>query len=1307
MRIRRLSVLATGLVCSFILAGIANADDAALRRDVLDGIEMIEQESGHTWVVTQRSEGRFPAANNGESRGQWQRDGYVRLDGGPLAIIRKDDKIAVQVDDMWMTVEQAKQRTRSGRRRQTTTYDELLSQSELPTVLLRDYLNRATGFRRDGDVISATLSVADAATLFFPPDATGPGAAGNQGNGSGRAPLRDASGTVTVELADKAVVSISVQATGAIRQRGEDREVSRSVTTTFDIAAKAEMDVPSDAREIIEAQLAGRPSNVFVPEAGFQRLFNGYDLTGWSGDAAFWSVVDGAIVGRTTRDKPTRGNTFVIAKQAGDESDRDLVVDDFELRLSYRITPNNDTGFANSGIQYRSVARGNFVVAGYQADFEAGKTYSGILYDEAGGAGGRGIMAARGEAVAWAADGTKRVTGSVGSSEEIQANIKQDDWNEYVIIAHGNRLQHFINGKQTIDVIDDADGKRLSSGILALQLHAGEPMTVAFKNIRIKSLSSPENTAASNTTVAAGFRLEQLYVVPKEREGSWVATCIDDKGRMIVSDQNGKLYRFELPQPGQVVRIEPQPIDLQIGGAHGLLYAFDSLYVMVNEGSLTHGLYRVTDTNGDDDFDDVRLLKAINGGGEHGLHAVIPSPDGQSLYVVCGNQTRYFDMDASLVPLHWGEDELLPRLETGFMAGVRAPGGFIARTDPDGKTWELIAHGFRNEFDIAFNRDGELFTFDADMEWDIGDPWYRPTRVNHVISGAEFGWRSGAGKWPDYYFDSFGAVVNVGPGSPTGVSFGYGSKFPAKYQNALYISDWSFGKLYAVHLTPDGGSYAGELEEFVTGQPFPITDVIVNPHDGAMYMTVGGRGTQSALYRVTYTGTESTTPSNNPAASIGLQVRRKLEGFHGRAVAGSVDEIWPNLAHEDRAIRFAARVALEWQDPTLWRQRALDERDPRTAIAAIAALARVTSKDQIHRDPNDPPVAREVQEQMLMTLDRVGWNALADADKVDLLRALTVVFTRTGKPAESVRREVVARCEPLFPTQSRELNHLLANLLVYLDAPTAAEKLVRAMQQGLTQEEQIDYALSLRVLKNGWTMELREAYFRWFVETASNYRGGNTFASSLRTMRENAIATLTEEERNGLQTLLDQVPESKSPAEMLAQRKFVKEWTLNELVPIVVEGLKGGRDFEQGRRVYGAVACASCHRFNQDGGLAGPELTGVAGRFSVRDLLESVVEPSKVISDQYAAIRIVTKQGRIVTGRIGNLSGDSFSVVENMLNPGDMTGVRRQDIETIEPSKVSVMPAGLLNTLEQEEILDLVAYLLSRGDTRHRFFEPR
>jgi len=213
-------------------------------------------------------------------------------------------------------------------------------------------------------------------------------------------------------------------------------------------------------------------------KGGVKILFNGKDLSGWSGNPDLWSVKDGAIVGQTTEAHPAKGNTFLIWTNGN--------VGDFELHFSYKIVPNNDKGFGNSGVQYRSkiLDTNNWVVGGYQADFEAGATYSGILYEEKMT---RGIMAARGEKVLWNKDCKKEVTGSVGKSEDIQAAIKDGDWNEYVVIANGNHLRHFINGKPTVDVTDDCESKRARSGVLALQLHAGLPMTVQFKDISIET----------------------------------------------------------------------------------------------------------------------------------------------------------------------------------------------------------------------------------------------------------------------------------------------------------------------------------------------------------------------------------------------------------------------------------------------------------------------------------------------------------------------------------------------------------------------------------------------------------------------------------------------------------------------------------------------------------------------------------------------------------------------------------------------------------------------------------------------------
>ncbi len=231
------------------------------------------------------------------------------------------------------------------------------------------------------------------------------------------------------------------------------------------------------------------PATIFLfalatfAQAGEKSLFNGTDLTGWKGQPEFWSVKDGAITGQSTKENPVKENTFLILQ--------DVEAGDFELHFKYKLADasGNGSDYGNSGVQYRSkVVKPEYsVVAGYQADFENGKSFSGILYEEKG----RGTLAKRGEKVVIeegeAPNKPKiNVTGAVGDPEEIQALIKANDWNEFIVIAKGGHLQHFINGKQTVDVTDQtAVGAK--SGVFAIQLHAGKPMTVQVKDIVLKT----------------------------------------------------------------------------------------------------------------------------------------------------------------------------------------------------------------------------------------------------------------------------------------------------------------------------------------------------------------------------------------------------------------------------------------------------------------------------------------------------------------------------------------------------------------------------------------------------------------------------------------------------------------------------------------------------------------------------------------------------------------------------------------------------------------------------------------------------
>jgi putative heme-binding domain-containing protein len=240
------------------------------------------------------------------------------------------------------------------------------------------------------------------------------------------------------------------------------------------------------------------------------------------------------------------------------------------------------------------------------------------------------------------------------------------------------------------------------------------------------------------------------------------------------------------------------------------------------------------------------------------------------------------------------------------------------------------------------------------------------------------------------------------------------------------------------------------------------------------------------------------------------------------------------------------------------------------------------------------------------------------------------------------------------------------------------------------------------MLKTGWTAEQRKQYFSWF-QKAAGFKGGASFTGFMRNIKDDAVATLSEKEKAELKPILEAEPETRPATVAARARPFVKNWKLEDLAPLVDRGLRG-RDFDRGRQLFGEAACFACHRFDNEGGAQGQDLTGVAGRFSPRDLLESILEPRKTISDQYAAVVITTGDGRVVTGRIVNLAGDALSIMTNMQDPGNLVRVDRKRVESVEPSKVSMMPNGLLDTLKEDEVLDLLAYLLSRGDRSQAMF---
>ncbi len=1094
-------------------------------------------------------------------------------------------------------------------------------------------------------------------------------------------------------------------------------------------------------------------------KSGFQQLFNGTDLTGWDYNPKLWSVKDGVIVGKTESKEDLKYNEFLLW-QGGE-------VKNFELRAKIKVLGKN-----NSGVQYRSKLLpeiGEWVVGGYQCDIHPNPPFTSMVYHEKG----RGIMVQNGQSVITDKQGGKWLVAErdpigtditewheytiIAQGNHIthkldgQMTVELSDYDEAnralaghigIQIHRGEPMEVHIQSVELkilpdggVTSFEDANvpsdaqliekkkpatkGKSKAKGKAKGQAKA--PPAPAKAPVKKKSKRSTavgarvgENKATpiERIRVPEGFEIELVYSVPGETQGSWVALCDDPQGRIYASDQYGVLYRFTPPAAGEQLQesdVERVPVDIR--AINGMVWAFDALYVGVNDyqQEIDSGLYKISDTDGDDQLDKVELLRAMEAKGDHGVHAVLPTEDGTGLYLITGNNTEPTEIvDSSPVSQVWGDDLLLPRMPDGRGHNRHrlAPGGIIYKVSPDGKTFEAFSSGYRNIYDASLNADGELFTYDADMEYDFNTPWYRPTRVNHVVSGSEYGWRNGAGKYPEFYADNLPAAVNIGPGSPTGTTFGYGAKWPAKYQKAFYIFDWSWGKVYAVHLEEDGASYTGVKEDFISGAPLPVTDALIHPADGAMYFAIGGRAVQSGLYRLTYAGDESTEPVNATSLPNPLRdLRHEIEKYHGVQDAAAVDAVWPHLSHSDRFIRFAARVALQHQPVDQWAARALAESDATKQIEALIGLTLVTGTCETQRAEGEE-ADTTYRDRIFTACAAIDWAQLSDEMQLAYVRLVQIALHRFGDPSESLLTQIGDTLNAAFPADTFELNWLLCETLVYLQHPDTAAKGMALIAEAASQEPQMEYARSLRMLKAGWTPELREAQLNWFLK-AANYQGGASFTKFIEFIRNDSLATYTDEEKATHAELIAKKPVIKSAIENLGEifaGRTPKMWTLEELSAAAQGDGMTGRDYDTGRQMFTAAACYACHRFGNAGGMNGPDLTGAGGRYSPHDLLDSIIHPSKEINEQFAPIVVTKKDGSTVSGVVVNLNGNNVVLNTDLTNPNQRANIDRTEVESIEVSKVSPMPPNLLMMLKEDEVLDLLAYILSGGDEEHEMF---
>ena len=720
--------------------------------------------------------------------------------------------------------------------------------------------------------------------------------------------------------------------------------------------------------------------------------------------------------------------------------------------------------------------------------------------------------------------------------------------------------------------------------------------------------------AAEGIQVANGFVVERLYSA-QHGEGSWVSMTFGPKGLIYVSPQSGPLMTLDVSTllrgparrasagaaPGvHVAGLQPpRPLPFPVHSAQGLLWANDSLYVNVTApADRDGGLHRIQDSDGDGRLDKHEYLTRMGPPTEHGVHGIRLGPDG-ALYVINGNYVKPpTDLDGNSVlvddPITRAEEDVLlerywdPR---GHAHGILAPAGVLYRTNADGSEWQRIAVGMRNCYDFAISASGEIFTYDADMEWDLGMPWYRSPRVLHLVPGGEYGWRSGSAKWPQEYPDSLPPILETDLSSPVGVELGEGSRFPAKYQQALFLGDWAWGRITIAQLSPDGASYSGTYEDFLQGRGVAVTDLEFGP-DGNLWFIIGGRGAQSGLYRVRPLD-PNLAPSRLADPPL-LAQRHALEG-----VTGTGPEVQEALTSDDAMLRYLGRLAVERAGVQAGQDLAFS-RD--TLGLGVSQLSLAAAFSAIRA--GDGSVSDEIVS--LLNLASPPQGEITERDWLAVRGAMLL-----PEGIQGLDRFYQSHAEA-FPTGNEVYDRELARLLVARGG-LGPEMLFPYLSWGQSQETRIHYAMLLAECAGKMDLAQAMAFFMW-EHQAKKLQGGLSVGGFIEAIAKRASENMPPEVLAAAKDGLAAMAMDDEPQVAPVGREFVRDWSLDEL-SAALNGKSG--DATRGEEVFGQALCMQCHRVAGLGGSLGPDLTAASRRFSQRDLLEAIIDPMKNRSDQY------------------------------------------------------------------------------------------
>jgi len=774
--------------------------------------------------------------------------------------------------------------------------------------------------------------------------------------------------------------------------------------------------------------------------------------------------------------------------------------------------------------------------------------------------------------------------------------------------------------------------------------------------------------------VPEGFVVERLHTLGPGEEPYLALTS---GGSACVAASAHALWRIELDLAPDRPSARVERLDLPLAGVTGLCFdprgEISTVYAVQNDpDGATSAFLRLTDTDGDERLDRVERLRTFEGGGPQGLHAVVLGPE-EALYLV-GGPGVFPPPEAVLA---WGRSFLpvgrLPvATQTVDLEGVaprRFPSGWVARTDREGARWDLVAVGLAEARDLAFRGPGKPVLVDADPLDERGLPWALPARLLPLAERADFGFRPGAARWPEWFPDGIqGTPLDLlAPGALVATE---DLDFPEAYREGVLAADPLGGRVLA--LVPEGAGW--RVEELLRGRPLAVRGLAAGPGRSLLLSTDGD---DAGLLRVRWTGA--------PAAGHGGSYAPLGEAFGELCARVQEDpaEAVPWL--EDEGLPFhpgqTARMALETVPFARW-SALLTEVEPRTRAVLELACARVARPKHVAE-----LLARLAAEPLVPASAPEG-----DARALALSRARTLelALLRAPPPPE-VRARLAETLLAAFPSGAAALDAQLGVLLASLPeaaarfVPLAAERCAR----GTDPAEAFRWAFLARQSSEGWTSRTRRHVFNWLYGAQLGSGGGRAVPLYLAALRDDLAAGLDPEARTDLGPLAEPPPEL--GATYASARRSVRAWTLEELLPAAGE-LEAGRDLERGRALLAEARCLACHRVEGQGGSRGPELVGLGARATPRGLLARLLHPPDGGSELWRDTVLTTRDGRRHVGRVVGRDEGGVRLRERY----GIRAVVRYDAEDLAEearAPLSPMPAGLLDGLTREEVLDLVAFL--------------